>query len=258
MPELADVEGWKRYVARYAQGRRVRRVRVRDDQLLRNTSPQGLGRALRGRRLGTPDRRGKWLVVPAGDGRLVLHFGMTGELAWTTRPDEPGPYDQVILELDGGELRYRSRRKLGGVWWVPARGDVADVTGPLGPDAADLDEAGLRRLLADRRGGIKAALMDQELLAGLGNELSDEILWRARIRPDARVEALSDPQRGALHRALRDVLRGSVKHGHIPTTGRWLNAVRGEAHPACPRCGAPVRTGRVAGRTSYWCPRCQP
>lgn len=255
MPELADVEGWRRYAARYAEGRRVRGVRVRDDQVLRNTSPQGLGRALQGQRLGHPERRGKWLVIPVGRGHLVVHFGMTGELAWTARPGEPDRADRVIFELEGGELRYRTVRKLGGVWW--AAGDVADVTGPLGPDAAAISREDFHRRLADRRGGVKAALMDQELVAGLGNELSDEILWRAGIRPDARVQSLSDRRRDALYRAMRDVLRRSVKHGRIPTRGRWLNAVRGDDHPACPRCGGEVKRSRVAGRTAYWCPRCQ-
>lgn len=258
MPELADVEGWKRYVARYAAGRRVRAVRVLDDGVVRGTTPQGLGRALKGRRLGRPERRGKWLLVPAGRGRLVLHFGMTGELAWTSRPGPPERFDRVVLELEGGELRYRSRRKLGGVWWASSPDEARAVTGALGPDAAGLGRDELRRLLADRRGGIKAALMDQELLAGIGNELSDEILWHARVRPDAAVQELSGSRLDALHRALRRVLRRSMRHGRIPTQGRWLSAVRGRKGARCPRCrGKLVRT-RAAGRTAVWCPECQP
>lgn len=259
MPELADVEGWRRYVARYAAGRRVRSVRVRDDAVLRNTSPQGLGRALEGARIGAPERRGKWLILPADSGHLVLHFGMTGALRWTAHPDEnpPGDADRVVFALDGGELRYQSWRKLGGVWWVSARDPVASVTGPLGPDAADLSLARLRELLDGRRGGIKSALMDQKLVAGIGNELSDEILWRARLSPRERVEDLCRDDVARLHRALRSVLRRSIAHGRIPTRGRWLQAVRSDAVPACPRCGTRLRRTRVAGRSACWCPRCQ-
>lgn len=251
------MEGWKRYVSRYVEGRRVRSVRVSDTQVLRNTSPQGLGRALKGHRLGHPDRHGKWLVIPAGGGHLVVHFGMTGALAWTGGGGAAQPYDRVTLELDGGELHYLAQRKLGGLWWVPERGDVNDVTGALGPDAAEIPRQELKRRLAGRRRAIKSALMDQHILAGIGNELSDEILWRARVRPDVRARRLSERQLDAVFDAMRDVLRRSIKHGRVPSEGRWLNAVRGEEHPVCPRCGAEVRRSKLGGRTAYFCPRCQ-
>lgn len=257
MPELADVEGWRRYVARFARGRRVRGVSAPDPSVLRNTSPQGLGRALAGHRLGAPERRGKWLLVPAGDGRLVLHFGMTGELHWSGRPGALDRFDRVVLALRGGELRYRTRRKLGGVWWLGRGRALEELSGPLGPDAARISREAFRARLSQRRGGLKSALMDQTLLAGLGNELSDEILWRARLGPRARSARLSSRQLDGLYRTLRDVLRSSMRHGRIPTGRGWLTGVRGSERAACPRCGRALRRERVAGRTAYWCPRCQ-
>jgi len=260
MPELADVEGWRRYVARYARGRRVRRVRTRDAEVLRNTTPQGLGRALKGGRIGAPERHGKWLPVPVGAGRLMLHFGMTGALSWTTKPTEhpPDDADHVIFVLEGAELRYRAPRKLGGVWWLPADAPLAAVTGPLGPDAARISREGFRERLRGRRGGVKAALMDQSLLAGIGNELSDEILWRAGLRPRTPVAALDRADTDALHRAMHRVLRETMRHGRIPVRGRWLGAVRGHETPECPRCGTRLRHTKAAGRTAWWCPACQP
>lgn len=257
MPELPDVEGWKRYVARYAEGRRVRGVRVQDPRVLRNTSPQGLGRALGGARLGHPRRHGKWLVIPAGRGHLVMHFGMTGGLSWSAEARASGDRDCVAILLDGGELRYQALRRLGGVWWVSPRDEVSDVIGELGPDAAAMSREEFRERVAGRRGSIKSTLMNQAVLAGIGNELSDEILWLARVRPAARVSALAPARIDAVHGAMCDVLRRAMRHGRIPTTEGWLNAVRGAADPTCPRCGAGIVTKRIGGRTTYWCPRCQ-
>lgn len=255
MPELPDVEGLARYLARYAVGRRVRHVRVRDAGVLRNTTPQGLGHALDGERLGEPRRHGKWLLVPVGRGRLVLHFGMTGALAWSSREPAWEEADRVVLELEGGALSYRSQRKLGGLWWLGPGEDPEAITGPLGPDAAGIERAAFEQRLAGRRGGVKSALMDQALVAGIGNELSDEVLWRARVHPRTAVKELSAERIGALHAALREVLDASMRHGRIPRAAGWLESVRGEEDARCPRCGAALRHGRVAGRTAWWCPR---
>lgn len=260
MPELPDVEHWRRFAARHATGHGVERVEVHDRGVLRNTSPQGLGRALSGQRVPEPERRGKWLILPFEPTPLVVHFGMTGELAWTSdreRRDRQGPerYDRVTLDLDGGDLAYRSPRKLGGLWL--ARRGIEDVTGRLGPDAGDLDEERFLALLEDRRGGVKAALMDQRLLAGIGNELSDEILFHAGIDPRRAVRELGDAERRALFGAVRDVVRASVRHGRIPRREGWITALRGSRDAPCPRCGGRVRADRVGGRTARWCPSCQ-
>ena len=255
MPELPDVEGRRRYVARFGEGRTVRHVAVLDRQVVRGTTPQGLGRALHARRLGHPDRRGKWLLVPTDGPTLVVHFGMDGDLAWSSRPGRPEPHDRVLLDLDGGRLAYRSARKLGGVWLASDDRDVERVTGRLGPDATEVGREELEALLSGRRGGLKSALMDQSLLAGIGNELSDEILWRARLHPGRPASGLSGDELDRLHRALTEVLRESMRHGRIPDEPGWLESVRGTDAPRCPRCGARIERTTVAGRTAHLCPR---
>jgi formamidopyrimidine-DNA glycosylase len=257
MPELPDVEGFRRYVSRYAAGRRVERVEVLDRSLLRNATPQALGRTLRGRRLGRPSRHGKWLLVPADNVTLLFHFGMTGGLKWTSRADDRHRHDRVILRLEGGELRYRNMRKFGGVWLARGADEAREVMGWPGPDAYGLDREAFGELLGRRRGAIKPALMDQRLVAGIGNELSDEILWQARLHPTRSASRLGRRNVDALFRALRKVLDESVRAGHIPRRAGWLTAVRGTSKARCPRCGRRLRTSRVAGRTAYWCPRCQ-
>jgi formamidopyrimidine-DNA glycosylase len=257
MPELPDVEGFRRYMSRHAGGRRVKGVRVPAADVVRNTSAQGLARALKGRKLSAPRRHGKWLLAPTDGPILILHFGMTGGLHWTASPDGEDRHDRVIFELDGGELRYRNMRKLGGVWLARDEAGVERVIGNLGPDAAELSAAEFEELLRRRRGGIKATLMNQRLIAGIGNELSDEILWQARIRPSTRITRLSKRRRAALYEAMDEVLRESMRRGRIPRHRSWLTSQRGERDPTCPRCGGRIKRTPVAGRTSYWCPRCQ-
>jgi formamidopyrimidine-DNA glycosylase len=257
MPELPDVEGFKRYMSRHASGRRIRGVRVPAPAIVRNTSAQALARELKDRVLGEPSRHGKWLWVPAGDPMMVIHFGMTGGLRWTSTPSGDQRFDRLVLELEGGELAYHNMRMLGGVWMARSSRGLQRITGTLGPDAAGVDRDELEQMLGGRRGGIKAALMNQRMIAGIGNELSDEILWQARIRPTRRIARLTRRQRDELFESMHAVIADSNRHGRIPRHPRWLTSQRGVRDPTCPRCRGKVRRTKVAGRTSYWCPRCQ-
>jgi formamidopyrimidine-DNA glycosylase len=259
VPELPDVEKHRRTIAEHAVGKEVRRVEVRDPDLLDGTSPQGLGRAAVGRVVAEPHRHGKWLLAPLdADGpALLFHFRMTGELVWL--PDGGlGPNDAVALHLEDGTLSYRTRRRLGGVTYLRAGVALETVTGPLGPDADGLDRDGLRDALRGSRGTLKPALMDQRRVAGLGNELVDEILWRSRLHPRLPLRGLTEDQLRELHRRLRQVLRRSVRAGHVPAGPRWLNAQRGADEPRCPRCGSGLQRSTVGGRTTFWCPVEQP
>lgn len=251
MPELPDVEGHRRTFAEHCAGRQVSRVEIPDDELLEGTSPQGLGNALSGNPFSEPRRRGKWLIAPTDGGpTLLFHFRMTGELVWG---DEAAEYDAALFHFEHGTLRYRSRRRLGRIWFVPTGGSVESVTGALGPDATEVDADRLVELLDGRRGGIKSALMDQELVAGLGNELVDEILWRACIHPSTAVRQLEEQELRGIASKMHAILGEAIPAGHVPSGPTWLNGVRGEDEPSCPRCDARVRRGVVAGRTTYWC-----
>lgn len=255
MPELPDVEGHRRTVAEHVTGRPVRGVRVPDPALLAGTTPGGLGRSLTGRVVAEPRRHGKWLLLTTRDEptpTLVLHFRMTGRLTFDEAPDGT---TAVALLTDEGALCYRTRRRLGGVTYLRPGQDPSRVTGTLGPDVLGIARATLARRLAGRRGGIKSALMDQRLVAGLGNELVDEILWRAGIAPRRPVAELDHARLRRLHRELGIVLRQSVRVGHVPAEASWLNAHRDAPDPRCPRCDEPLRRERVAGRTTLWCPR---
>ncbi|MFF4696186.1 zinc finger domain-containing protein [Streptomyces chattanoogensis] len=128
----------------------------------------------------------------------------------------------------------------------------------LGPDALTMDRAELADLLSRRRGAIKSALMDQSVIAGLGNLLCDEILWRARIAPRSPARDLSETTYRRLHAAIGRVLHTSVRAGCVPPRRSWITGRRDDSEPLCPRCGESLSSGRTAGRRTVWCPHCQP
>ncbi|MCP2166528.1 Fpg/Nei family DNA glycosylase [Goodfellowiella coeruleoviolacea] len=259
VPELPDVEGYRRVLAEHAVGRRVRQVRVTDSGVLHGVSPAGLDRALRDRRFTEPARHGKWLLAHTDGPTLLLHFGMTGSLHWAEEDQPVHRHDRVLVRTDGGELRYRDMRKLQGLRLAHTDDEVDRVLAELGPDAAavDVDEF-VDRLAARRRAAVKAVLTDQAVVAGLGNLLADEILWRAGVHPATGTGALDRARLGRLHREMRAVLARAVPAGRVPDRPGWLTGRRDDPTGACPRCGGPLARTRLAGRTTVWCPVCQP
>jgi formamidopyrimidine-DNA glycosylase len=259
MPELPDVEGFRQVALDCGRRRSVTDVDVRDAGVLRDVSEKRLRRELAGRRLGEAWRHGKWLFVPTGgDGpTLVFHFGMTGSLRCCTRKEPLEAHDRVVLRLGGDRnLCYRDQRKLQGVRLTDEAG-VDRILDALGPDALAVERGRFLELLSGRRGAVKSALMDQSLIAGLGNLLCDEILWRARVVPRTPARNLDERALRRIHAAMRRVLKASVEAGCVPPRRSWLTGRRDDDEPSCPRCGGSLRSGRVAGRRSVWCPECQ-
>jgi formamidopyrimidine-DNA glycosylase len=162
-----------------------------------------------------------------------------------------------VVSLDKGELRYADLRKLRGVWLADGDDDIADVLGRQGPDALSMSLGDFRDVLAGRRGQLKPTLMDQSVIAGLGNLLADEICWRARLRPTHPVADLKADDVKRLHTAMTQVVHTAVRHGRVPGLPRWLTRVRDEPDPSCPRCGTRLCHRRLNGRMSVWCPNCQ-
>lgn len=260
VPELPDVEAYRRFFREHAAGRVVRSVEA-DPTIVRGTDPATLDRALRRERFGDPGRLGKWMIGWTEGPALLLHFGMTGELVWSGIEPARHRHDRLVLTFErGGELRYRNMRKLGGVWLAHGPEEVSALLGTLGPDALEVSRREFLRRLERRRGGVKAALLDQTLVAGVGNLIADETLWQARIHPRRTIESLSPEERAALYRAMHSVLRQAVAspYDYIPRKRSWLLHVRGEPGARCPRCRAGLERTVAGGRTTYFCPSCQP
>jgi formamidopyrimidine-DNA glycosylase len=257
MPELPDVEGFRRVLAEHGEGHTVERVEVLDEGVVHGVRPPELDRAVAGHRWRAPERHGKWLLAHTDGPTVMLHFGMTGDLRWSPADEPRHRHDRVVFVTDGGELRYRDMRKLQGLRLALDDGAVERELAELGPDASGVSRKQLDGILAERRGAVKATLVDQSAIAGLGNLLADEILWRAGIPPRTPCRELDADRRARLHREMRSVLRSSVRAGRVPPRTSWLTGVRDDRSPHCPRCGTALRRDRVGGRSTVWCPRCQ-
>jgi formamidopyrimidine-DNA glycosylase len=260
VPELPDVEVFRRRVARNALHRPIERVTVSDDLVVRGPSPRTLRRRLRGTTLTTTRRHGKNLFVDTDAGvHLWLHFGMTGYVD-PIGPEDPAPrHQRVRLDFrDGGALAFVDQRRLGTVGLVDDVDAWVEQHG-LGPDALSLDVPTLRTLLAGWGGGLVGALMSQETIAGVGNIYSDEILFHARLAPRRRADDLTAAETARLHRQLRRVLTRAIEAGAQPERmpRGWLLRDRRDG-AECPRGRGVVRQYRAGGRTGYWCPTCQP
>ena len=255
MPELPDVEGFRRTFAKYATGKTVRSVRWIDSTMLRDTTPGRLVRILRGARFLEPQRQGKLLICfTDGTAVLLLHFGMTGTFVWC-RSEARHPHDRLALEFDDGQLRYRNMRKFGGIWIARSEAELDRLRGRLGPDWLSVSRSEFQSLLEGRRASIKAVLLDQSVAAGLGNLTADEALWQARIDPVRPASSLDADECRTLYRKIQKVLRDSIPYGLVPAKRTWLTGARLGRDAACPRCGERLRRRQVAGRTTYSCPR---
>jgi formamidopyrimidine-DNA glycosylase len=250
MPELPEVEMYARYFERHALGQPIRRIRILDSRILGTRSL----RPLVGRSFRRVHRHGKHLFADAGDLWLRLHFGMTGDLAYYR--DDPPRFARVIFDFENGEhLAYEDARLFGVVDIVRAPEDFIREYG-LGPDPLDprftLRE--FRKLLRKRRGRIKALLLSQDIIAGIGNLYADEALFRASIDPRRTVDRLSDAEVKALYTNIRAVLRQAIafKSRDRDYPARFLIPHREEGE-RCPRCGGAIRRTVVATRTTYYC-----
>ena len=258
MPELLEVETYRR-AAEPTVGRRIAAVRAPDDWYLKgDTTADELATVLPGRTVDAARRRGKLLLLDTDGPVLGLRFGMTGRLLvdggapidgleYSSARDDPA-WDRFGLVFDdGGTLTIRDPRRLGGVELDPDEER-------LGPDAATVTLAPFRAVLAGSHAPLKARLMDQSRLAGLGNLLVDETLWRAGLAPGRSASSLDDAEVRRLHRHMRRTITVLGERGGSHTGDLQPARVRGGT---CPRDGTELRRDQVGGRTTYWCPRHQ-
>ena len=275
MPELPEVEGFRAVVEEHVVGRKIVRARFLDDWMLKDGSPSGAGRRMKGRRVSAVDRKGKMLAIftepdhsRADTPVLALHFGMTGRPMVGRIGDPIHHWDRMLLDLDSGaQFRYRNSRRLGFIR-VLTRNELADLAWRLGPDPLEAPAQYLIEALVGRQAAIKALLLDQTFLAGAGNIYADEALHAAGIRPSRAGGSLRPEEIRALHRALQRILRRAVSaHRKGRDSSFPLLAVRrhasrqlgasGSPKVGCPRCDRPLRHARIGGRTSFYCASCQ-
>jgi formamidopyrimidine-DNA glycosylase len=273
MPELPEVETIRRRLAPVLEGATIESAEIVDPRLTRPIDPQRVADALVGERIVALDRRGKYLLWRLESGRtLVVHLRMTGSL----RHDASGrlPEDahrRATLRFDtGARVGYRDVRRFG-TWELLEPEHLRPyLSQRLGPEplAASFTAARLGMLLAGRRAPVKAFLLDQRRVAGVGNIYADEALWRARIHPLRPAGTLDHEEVASLHRALRAALRkgielqGSTLRDYVTPDGDGGGMqqefhVYGRLGEPCDRCGRPIERTVIAGRGTWFCPHCQ-
>ena len=274
MPELPEVETVARGLREVLPGRRVLSVRLSKTDFI--DDPAALEQDLPGGTFARIRRLGKYLLLDleprktsAEQSSLLIHLGMTGKIS-VCPPETPVElHTHVFLALDDGrELRYNDVRRFGRMALL-ANGAHEQVLGGLGVEPLEVSEAEFRTRIQARKSRIKAVLLNQSVLRGIGNIYADESLWRAKIHPEKIGARLADDELRRLHRAVQHILREAIRlRGSSISDYVDLDGGRGEfqqKHRAyqhdgkkCFRCGTIIRRIIVAGRSSHFCPQCQP
>jgi formamidopyrimidine-DNA glycosylase len=273
MPELPEVETVVRDLRPQLRGRRITSVQVSGLALRKPWSP-GWQTGLVGQKMLAIQRRGKWIIVRLErGGRFVLHLGMSGQLT-VTEAAEPLPnHVHLILGLDDGtrQLRFRDIRRFGTATLFGDPGELESffVDSRLGPEPFELEHSYWRQRLQQAHRSLKAILLDQRVVAGVGNIYADEALFEARLHPAHWGSHLGAAAADRLRRAVVTVLRRAIDRrgssirdylGGNGQRGGYQNEFRvyGRAGKPCPHCRAPIERIRLAGRSTHYCPHCQP
>jgi formamidopyrimidine-DNA glycosylase len=272
VPELPEVETIVRELRPKLVGRRITAIWVGKKNLRRpwnrRWTPGLIGKKIQG-----VARRGKWILLQLDNqGYLVFHLGMTGQLTVVPAPQASAPHTHVVMDLDrrGMQLRFRDIRRFGcaAVLANQARMESFFHNSGLGPEPFDLEVGYWQSCLARTNRCLKALLLDQRVLAGVGNIYADEALFEARLHPRLLGRKVRSAEAGRLRHAIVTVLnraidkRGSSIRDYVDGSGRegeYQNEFRvyGRAGQPCVRCGRPIRRIRLAGRSTYFCPNCQ-
>lgn len=273
MPELPEVETYVRDLAPMLAGKAIVGATVHWPRTIAHPAAQDFPRVVTGERFATFGRRGKYMLFGMESGQtLIVHLRMTGELRLHPADAPADPHTHVILPLDSGEvLHYRDQRKFGRIWLVA---DVGPVVGKLGPEplGGEFTPEGLAQQMQGRTANVKALLLDQSIVAGVGNIYADEALFHAGIHPRRAGGSLDGEEIRRLHGSVRWAiqrgidLRGSTL-GRGPQNYTPPNGIPGEAQDAhqvfrrtdlpCPRCGNPIQRIVLAQRSTHFCAQCQ-
>ena len=259
MPELPEVEARVKYLKATSLHKTIVKTRVTDDRIVKGISVEAFRKKLRGRSLESAARRGKFILLRLDrSGTLIMHLGMTGDVKYYKK--ETPPYACVIFSFSNGfNMAYTSRRKLQGVWLKKNPDDLPAIRRmgpePLSPHFSLHDFTGR---LKERRANLKALLMDQTFVAGLGNIYADEILFQCGISPARPASGLKAGEVERVYHEMRRILSEFCN-----VNAKWESLQDGYLAPhrslgvPCPRCGEELRRLKISGRSSYFCPRCQ-
>ena len=266
MPELPEVQTVVDTLKAGVIGRTIVAVQLHRGDILQPAGFDLAAHLLR-RRIETLHRRGKRIVAQLDDGnRFYIHLGMTGRLTMETAAAPLLPHTHLIVRFAKGEMRFRDPRRFGGIWWL---GLDESPDGDMGPEPLTVRPAQLARRLGKTTRAVKSALLDQTVIAGLGNIYVDESLFRAGIHPLRPANLLSGDEVRELNRAIKTTLRRALRHrgstlrDYLDANGepgafQKLHAVYDRAGQKCRGCRALIERVVLGGRSTHFCPKCQP
>lgn len=256
MPELPEVESYRKVIDENCLNKKILEVKVPVPSLLTGTTANGLKKKLEGKKLTATYRHGKYLFAKASNGLwLYFHFGLTGEL--TFESSEIPRFTSLMLRYKAGTLCFADMRKFGRYGIVSDPFEFLSEKG-WGPDALSITAPEFIRRIRHKRVPVKSALMDQKIMAGVGNEYSDEILFRTRIHPEKIPAELGEDKLRDIHKTMKQVLNGVVKVNAVRSKMKRYPLVTDRKKGAvCPRCGRELVIKTIGGRTSYFCGYCQ-
>ena len=259
MPELPEVETFKRYLDNTSLHQRITNVEVQDAYVLKRVSARQLARRLKGCRFESSHRHGKHLFVRVGDELwLRVHFGMTGSFEYVNHDEVAPKTARVIFRFANNcRLVFDDQRKFGEIELIADINEFLQ-TRYLGPDALDVNLSKFKEIIGKHRGALKGILLSQQFIAGIGNLYADEILFRARMHPATKSAGLRKKDLSRLFRATRYVLQKAIvlktDFNRLPKS--WLLLHRGK-RGRCPHCGRALKSATIGGRTSWFCEHCQ-
>jgi formamidopyrimidine-DNA glycosylase len=274
MPELPEVETVRRGLAQNLLGKRILRVQVLRDESVGFPNPAMFARALVGRSFIKVDRRGKFLLFGLSEGAgLACHLRMSGRLLLLEKEKPKSPFLRVCICLgENYELRFEDMRVFGRLWYCkPGQtwSEIIPSLSKLGPEPLDgLDGALLVKLFKNKSQAIKSTLLDQNILAGIGNIYADESLFKAGIHPQTSAGEISLPKARRLAKAIRSILQNAIELGgstvrdyknSAGVNGNYQNEafVYGRTGKTCHECQAIIERIKIGGRSTHYCPCCQ-
>jgi formamidopyrimidine-DNA glycosylase len=257
MPELPEVETFKRYLDTTSLKQVITDVKVTDGRIL-NTEETHLIKSLIGKRFESSLRHGKYLLVYLKPQYLVMHFGMSGDLEYYDSKEEPPKFSKVIFHFNNGfNLAYISIRMFGKVSYANSIEEFIENK-KLGPDAYKMTLKEFQEAVKKRKAIAKNALLNQSFIAGVGNIYSDEILFRTKIHPKTNVNTLSEGKVKELYTSIKDVLEyGIKKKGDLSTYPNEFLIPHRKKEEKCPTCNSDITRFEVSGRHGFFCPTCQ-
>ncbi|MDG5814827.1 DNA-formamidopyrimidine glycosylase family protein [Chitinispirillales bacterium ANBcel5] len=258
MPELPDVEVFRRIVEKTALKKKITDLQVLNSKILETSTPNDFKKAFLNKSFSSVIRHGKHLFLGTESIFLHMHFGMTGYVKYCKSDNPFQAYDRAALLFDNHyKLVFVNKRLLGKIGMCR---DVREYLNEhnIGVDALSLGKNTFNQIIEKKRVNIKQTLMDQKVIAGIGNIYSDEILYQAKINPFLVASELTDAQKGKLFNEMKKVLNAAIKADakleNLPATYILKNRKKGAV---CKRCGTNINSEKVSGRTAYYCSKCQ-